>query len=112
MRRQFITATLIISFSAPVFAEVWMIKASTLGCRERETLVALDAAEASTVGASPEDCVVLDAGERLLDQPGIGRGFDDYVKLVRRDNSAVFVRSRDIVRDPGIGSVYEDRMGE
>lgn len=97
--------------SASARAETWMVKSSTLGCRDRETLVARDADGPAQVpdGPSEDGCVVLDAGERLLDLPGMGGGFDDYVQLQRHDHSVVFVRSSALVPDPGIGSVYDER---
>jgi hypothetical protein len=100
----------LIVLPAAAHADAWMVKSSTLGCQDRETLVALDKAGAAPRdGIPPAGCVLLDTGERLLDQPRVGGGFDDYVKLQRRDSSMVFVRSSEVVRDPGIGSVFEDR---
>lgn len=87
-------------------AETWMVKSSTLACRDRETLEAHDATGATQV---PDGCVPLDAGERLLELPGMGGGFDAYVKLQRHDRSVVFVSSAAVVPDPGIGSVYDER---
>jgi hypothetical protein len=72
-------------------------------------LVRLDQGGGERTGTPPAGCVLLDAGERLLDAPQIGAGFDDYVKLQRRDSSMVFVHGSEMVRDPGIGSVDEDR---
>lgn len=87
-------------------AETWMVKSSTLACRERETLEAYDAATSAQV---PDGCVPLDAGERLLELPGMAGGFDAYVKLQRHDRSVVFVPRAAVVPDPGIGSVYDER---
>jgi hypothetical protein len=114
MLRHTVAAVALVALSAPACAEAWMVKSSTLGCRDRETRAAIDAAGSPPArdSAPPAGCVVLDAGERLLDQPEVGRGFDDYVKLQRRDSSLVYVRAADVVRDPGIGSVSEDRIGE
>ena len=93
------------------FAETWMVKSTTLGCCERETLVTLDASgsEQTSDNAGAEGCVVLNPGERLLDLPGSAGGFDLYVKLQRHDRSEVFVRGSAVVPDPGIGSVYDER---
>lgn len=112
MLRRMMTVAALTAFAAPGLADAWMVKSSTLGCRDRETLAALDADGAPPDGARPDGCIALDAGERLLDQPETGQGFDTYVRLQRRDSSLVFVRRSDVVRDPGIGSVYGDRIGE
>ncbi|WP_072393865.1 hypothetical protein [Hyphomicrobium sp. CS1GBMeth3] len=115
MKRQLIAFGALVAASSAAQADAWMIKSSTLGCQDRETLVALDregGGPAAPEGTPPAGCVVLDAGERLLDQPQIGSGFDDYVKLERRDGSQVFVWASAVVRDPGIGSAYEDRAVE
>ncbi|MCC7252545.1 hypothetical protein [Hyphomicrobium sp.] len=110
MFRRTIAAVALAAMPASAHAEAWMVKSSTLGCRDRETLVKLDAAGASqSLDALPAGCVVLDAGERLLDQPVMGGGFSDYVELERRDGSMLFVRSSAMVPDPGIGSVYDER---
>lgn len=92
-------------------AETWMVKSATLGCETRETLVELDRAGAPQTSddAPRAGCVVLDAGERLLEQHEIGMGFSDTMKMQRRDGSLVFVRSSVLVLDPGIGSAIEDR---
>ena len=101
--------SVLVATASAVHAEAWMVKSSTFGCKDRGTLAALDAAGRPTDPALPEDCVGLDAGERLLDRPQAGGGFDAYVQLERRDASLVFVRRSDVVPDPGVGSVYEDR---
>lgn len=91
---------------------VWMVKSSgSLGCRNRETLVDLDAKQASRPddGAAPADCVALYSGERLLDQPEVGVGFNEYMKVQRGNGSVVFVRRSAVVPDPGIGSLNDDR---
>ena len=92
--------------SASAWADTWMVKSSTLACRDRETLEAHDAAGAGQV---PDGCVPLDTGERLLELPGMAGGFDAYVKLQRHDRSVVFVPRAAVVPDPGIGSVYDER---
>lgn len=86
-----------------------MVKSSTIGCRERETLVSLDADGVEKDRQPPDGCVTLYSGERLLEQPEMGRGFDDYGRFERSDSTTVFVRRAEIVPDPGIGSVYGDR---
>lgn len=92
--------------SGSASADAWMVKSSTLACRDRETLEAYDAATSARV---PDGCVPLDAGERLLELPGMAGGFDAYVKLQRHDRSVVFVPRAAVVPDPGIGSVYDER---
>jgi hypothetical protein len=95
------------------YAEAWMVKISgVLGCRERVALEALSADGTSRSPLPPAGCVALDLGERLLYQPEVGVGFDDYMRLQRRDGSMLFVRSSAVVRDPGFGSISEDRAGE
>lgn len=113
-RRQFAAAALLVLSASAAWADAWMVKASTVGCRDRETLVALGTQGdgAARAAGLPEGCVGLEAGERLLDKPRIAGGFDDYVQLERHDASLVFVKASDVVPDPGIGSVYEDRVGE
>jgi hypothetical protein len=92
------------------YAETWMVQTSTLGCGDREVLTELQSKDAGAQLTSPRDgCVVLHAGERLLDLPGMAVGFDDYLKLERHDGSVVFVPSSAVVSDPGIGSASEDR---
>jgi hypothetical protein len=83
-----------------------MVKSSTVACKDRETLAALEAGHSFR---TPDGCVALEAGERLLELPGTATGFDTYVKLQRHDRSLVFVRSSAVVPDPGIGSVYDER---
>jgi len=111
MRRWALTATVLIAATQSVRAEVWMVEASgALGCRDREKLVEHEAAHASRVpdGAPPEGCVALYPGERLLDQPEIGVGANEVVRVQRSDGSIVFVMSSAVAPDPGIGSI-EDR---
>jgi hypothetical protein len=96
----------------PAHAEVWMVKVpSVLGCRDRETLIQFEAAQSShpREGAAPTGCVVLYSGDRLLDQPEVGVGFNDYLRVETRDGSTVFVRSSAVVLDPGTGSVTDNR---
>ena len=98
------------SVSLPARAETWMVQISTLGCSDRDVLAKLQSQHAATQLTAPRaGCVVLHAGERLLDVPGMAVGFDDYLKLERHDGSVVFVRSSAVVSDPGIGSASEDR---
>ncbi len=106
MFRRTIAAIALAAVSASAQADTWMVKSSTLACRDRETLAALDAAGSAQVH---DGCVALEAGERLLELPGMAGGFDAYVKLQRHDRSLVFVRSSAVVPDPGIGSVYDER---
>jgi hypothetical protein len=90
-----------------------MVKASgVLGCRDRQTMDALSAAGTPPSLEPRAGCVALDLGERLLYEPEVGVGFDDYMRLQRRDGSMLFVRSSEVVRDPGFGSISEDRAGE
>jgi hypothetical protein len=94
-------------------AEAWMVKISgVLGCRERAAMDTLSADGTSKSPLPPAGCVALDLGERLLYEPEVGVGFDDYLRLQRRDGSMLFVRSSAVVRDPGFGSISEDRAGE
>lgn len=88
-----------------------MVKSSTLGCVDRDVLAAIsNDSETGDKFTNPrEGCVVLHSGERLLDVPGMAAGFDAYLKLERHDGSLVFVPSADVVADPGIGSVSDDR---
>lgn len=86
-----------------------MVKSSTIGCRERAAILALHAEGAEKDRKPPSGCVTLYAGERLLEQPEMGRGFDDYGRFERSDSTTVYVRRSEITADPGIGSVYGDR---
>lgn len=86
-----------------------MVQSSTLGCSDRDVLTELQSQDAAQLTAPREGCVVLHAGERLLDLPGMAAGFDDYLKLERHDGRVVFVHSSAVVSDPGIGSASEDR---
>ena len=98
------------SVSLPAYAETWMVQTSALGCRDRDVLTELQSGDAAAQLTAPrEGCVVLNAGERLLDLPGMAVGFDDYLQLERHDGSVVFVHSSAVVSDPGIGSPSEDR---
>lgn len=107
MLRRAIVAV-VTAVSLPAHAEVWMVKSSgVLGCRDRQTLAELDASHANA-GALRDGCVVLSPGERLLDQPEVGSGFDTYMRVQRHDGSTVFVRGSALAPDPGIGSI-EDR---
>lgn len=93
-------------------AEVWMIKgADAPACRDRDALVALDATTKpeGTSRALPAGCIALYSADRLLEQAQMGQGFAKYLKVERGDGSLLFVRSADVVSDPGIGSVSEDR---
>lgn len=81
-----------------------------VACSNRQTLVDLDAAPAAGPShIAPEGCITLYSGERLLEQPQAGQGFDRYMRAERGDGSVFFVRNSDVVADPGIGSVSEDR---
>jgi hypothetical protein len=110
--REVIAFVALVMLPSSACADVWMVKSSgSLGCRDRETLVELDAKPTSGTGdeSAPANCVVLYAGERLLDQPEVGAGFNEYIKVQRADGSTVFVRRAGLVSDPGIGSVTDDR---
>ncbi len=99
-------------FAVTVHAEVWMVKSShALGCRDRQTLIALEAAPQTREqdDVAPDGCVVLYSGERLLEEPELGLGFNAYLKVQREDGSVLFVRNSAVVSDPGIGSVTDDR---
>ena len=91
-----------------------MVKsAGVIGCGDRETMTALTPSpETSQSLAIPAGCVPLELGERLLHKAAVGGGFDSYMKLTRRDGSVLFVPSSEVVRDPGFGSISEDRAGE
>lgn len=112
MLRRTIMAFAICAAAAPACAEVWMVRSSgELGCGDRETLVSAFASQNASERSArpPAGCVELYAGERLLDQPEAGAGFNDYMRVQRGDGSTVFVRSSAVVPDPGIGSVTDDR---
>ncbi|WP_158412864.1 hypothetical protein [Hyphomicrobium nitrativorans] len=90
-----------------------MVKSSgVLGCQDRAALVAFEQSQTQheASGPPPEGCAVLYSGERLIDQPEIGVGFNDHMRVQRSDSSIVFVRRSAVVPDPGIGSVTEDRF--
>lgn len=111
MRLAFVIAALLAS-TLSAQAEVWMVKSSgAIGCRDRETLVALEAAADPRAPSAPlpEGCLTLFAGERLLDQPEVGVGFNDTMRVTRADGGTVFVRASALVSDPGIGSLTDDR---
>jgi hypothetical protein len=100
----------VVVLAVSAHAEVWMVKSSgVVGCRDRETLAKLDPSQASHDGAAPDGCVLLYPGERLLDQPEVGVGFNEFIRVQRHDSSTVFVTRSAIVADPGIGSATDDR---
>lgn len=89
-------------------ADVWMVRASgSIGCQVRDTLAALP--NGGDSGKLPEECSRLYDGERLIEQPRPGVGFDDFVLVQRADGSQVFVRNDALAADPGIGSISDDR---
>lgn len=97
------------TLAAAAHADVWMVKSSgILACDTREKLMERDAA-AGASGSVGGGCVMLSAGERLLDKPEVGLGFNPYLRVQRSDRSVIFVPSSAIAADPGIGSVTEDR---
>jgi hypothetical protein len=90
-------------------ADVWMVKAvNALACEDRRALVDMEASAAQPA-ILPAGCITLYSGERLLEQPQLGQGFAKFLKVERGDGSVVFVRSADVVSDPGVGSVSDDR---
>jgi len=112
LRRVLIAAALSAPFGLPAHAEVWMVKSShALGCRDRETLVALraDPQARKIDDAAPEGCTVLYSGERLLEEPAPASGFNEYLKVEREDGSVLFVHNTAVAPDPGIGSVDSSR---
>lgn len=112
MLRWAIAAMTICAAALPVCAEVWMVKFSgVLGCQNREILIELDKTQTlQSREMAPLGCVVLESGERLLDQQEVGVGFNEYMKVQRRDGSTLFVKGSNIVPDPGIGSLTDDRV--
>jgi hypothetical protein len=112
-RRVLTTAAMLATAMGPACAEVWMVKGSSiLGCRDSQALVELDAVPPANLAPradAAKGCVVLYSGQRLLEQPQLGGGFSKYLRVEREDGSMVFVRAADVVSDPGIGSVSEDR---
>ncbi|KWT71270.1 hypothetical protein APY04_0521 [Hyphomicrobium sulfonivorans] len=91
---------------------VWMVKSgNVLACYERQTLIDVDEApaDARREDQAPKGCIILFSGERLLEQPEFGLGFNKYMKAEREDGSVLYVRSADVVSDPGIGDVTDDR---
>ncbi|HWK39406.1 MAG TPA: hypothetical protein VNR88_10870 [Hyphomicrobium sp.] len=112
MVRRLLIAAAVSASTCAAHAEVWMVKTShALGCRDRETLIALHAnPEARKIDdAAPDGCTVLYSGERLLEEPEPGSGFNEYLKVEREDGSVLFVHNSAVVSDPGIGSVNDDR---
>ena len=114
MLRRTLVFSAILAIASPAASEsVWMVKSSgSLGCQDRATLIAFERnqTEHEASGPPPEGCVVLYSGERLIDQPEVGVGFSDHMRVQRSDSSIVFVRRSAVVSDPGIGSVTEDRF--
>ena len=114
MLRRASVFSVLVAVCAPAAAQdVWMVRSSgVLGCTEREALVAYEQTRTQheAAGPPPRTCVVLYSGERLIDQPEIGVGFNEHMRVERSDRSIVFVRRSDVVPDPGIGSVTEDRF--
>lgn len=91
-------------------ADVWMVKTSgQIACKDRARLVDL-VENGATVQPTPNDCVLLYPGERLIDQSPVGVGFDAYARVVRSDKSVLFVSRSAIVADTGIGSLLEERL--
>lgn len=112
MSRRLLIAAALSASSLPAHAEVWMVKAShALGCRDRETLVALRAnpQPRKIDEAAPDGCTVLYSGERLLEEPQPASGFNEYLKVEREDGSVLFVHNSALASDPGIGSVDSGR---
>lgn len=105
LRRTLVAAALcVVGGSAE--AEVWMVNPSgALVCKDRATLMQQDAS--ASVDRPPEGCRALYPGERLLDQPEVGVGFDGYMRVQRHDGSFVYVRSSAVAPDPGIGSTLD-----
>ena len=98
--------------ASPASAEVWMVKSpNVIACQHSQTLIDLDAAPAShhKTAGMPAGCITLYSGERLLEQPRLAQGFSKYLEVEREDGAIWFVRSADVVADPGIGSVDADR---
>ena len=98
---------------ATATADVWMVRTVDVpACRDNDALARLDSETASgalSPKALPAGCISLYSGERLIEQTQLGQGFVKYMKVERGDGSMLFVRSSDVVSDPGIGSVSEDR---
>lgn len=113
LRRACVIAVVLSTVSPAAAENVWMVKSSgVLGCQDRETLIAFEETQTQheADGPLPEGCAVLYSGERLIDQPEVGVGFNDHMRVQRSDSSIVFVRRTAVVPDPGIGSVTEDRF--
>lgn len=112
VRKTLVVVIAVCTAAVTSHAEVWMVKSSgAIGCRDRDTLVALEAAADPRAPSAPlpEGCLTLFSGERLLDQPEVGVGFNDFMRVTRADGGTVFVRASALVSDPGIGSVTDDR---
>jgi hypothetical protein len=107
--RAIVAVGLLSATTLAAFADVWMVKAvNAVACEDRQALVDLEA-KAAPPAILPTGCIKLYLGERLLEQPQLGQGFAKYLKVERGDGSFVFVRSADVLSDPGIGSVSDDR---
>lgn len=109
IRRSFVTIFASGAAITVAHADVWMVKTSGhIACRDRARLVEIVEA-GSPQQPTPNNCVLLYPGERLIDQSQVGVGFDVYAKVMRSDKSILFVSRSAIVADPGIGGVSEDR---
>ena len=107
MRRCALTLLLFSLSIATAEANVWMVKSSgAVGCDTQAKLIEHEGHAAPPL---PDGCVALFAGERLIDVPEVGVGFNSYLRVQRSDRSIIFVASSAIAADPGIGSVSEDR---
>lgn len=110
MKRWILAAVISIASATAVQADVWMVKSSGhLGCRERAQAMALASQSASPPASLPDGCVALYAGERLIDRPEVGVGFDAFARVLRSNKSTLYVSRSALVLDPGIGTVTEDR---
>ena len=109
IRRITIALMTALAIATAAHAEVWMVKRpDVIACDERQTLVDFDSASGAS-GSTPQGCLTLYSGERLLEQPQPAQGFNKYLKVERGDGAIMFVRYADVVLDPGIGSVGSDR---
>ncbi|NOT72846.1 MAG: hypothetical protein HOP09_16670 [Hyphomicrobium sp.] len=105
-------AILVLAASTPAHADVWMVKASgVIGCGTRAKAVEFDTKPISSVPGHTDrsGCVLLNVGERLLDHSEVGVGFSVYMRVQRHVGSVIFVHNSTVARDPGIGSIDEDR---
>lgn len=110
MSRRLLTMTTLLAVTTAAHADVWMVKGSNaVACLDRQALIDLDGSQSAPGSALPAGCLGLYSGERLLEQTELGGGFNRYLKVERSDGSIVFVRAAEVVADPGIGSVSEDR---